>query len=56
MNPAEGETKGTNFYKVVISPSRCTGALGQKQIHLEILLLGLSRCCLDGFHEKPGDI
>lgn len=38
---SRGWNKGHNFYKVVIFPSRCTGALGQKQIHLEILLLRL---------------
>lgn len=32
---SRGWNKGHNFYKVVISPSRCTGALGQKQFHLE---------------------
>lgn len=35
--------KGHNLYDVVIFPSRHTGAAGQKQIHLESLLLQL--CC-----------
>lgn len=41
MNVAEGETKGITSTTLFFFPSRCTAALGQKQIHLEILLLGL---------------